>query len=88
MKQAVSVHGRVHERRPDIAEGDVLAAWGSRICCQARTSLQSPQYLAVGFDRKGRALQMVAAYDPKSDRVLIFYAMQVTAKALRELGLD
>jgi hypothetical protein len=47
-----------------------------------------PQYVAAGFDRKGRMLQMVATYDPKADKTLIFHAMPITGNVKRELGLD
>jgi hypothetical protein len=47
-----------------------------------------PQYVAVGFDGKGRVLQMVAMYDPEQDSVLIFHAMSLTTNVRKELGLD
>jgi hypothetical protein len=87
MEQSVSVHRRISESHPDISEVDVLTAWRGRVACQMRTGPWPPQYVAVGFDGKGRTLQMVATYDPMADETLIFHAMSVTDKVRKELNL-
>jgi hypothetical protein len=87
MNQKVSVHERVNKRHPEIDDDDVLAAWRGRIKCQMRIGPWPPQYAAAGFDKKGRALQMVAVYDPTADMTLIFHAMPLTDNVKKELGL-
>jgi hypothetical protein len=88
LAQEVEVHERVFRRHKDLFEEDVLGAWNSRVKCQMRTGPWPPQYVAVGFDGKGRALQMVASYDPLRDAVLIFHAMPLKGRVRKELGLD
>lgn len=87
-KQRVVVHHRIRERHPDVTEDDVRTAWNSQIKRRKREELHPPQYAAVGFDAKGRLLQMVAVYDPLNDVVLIFHAMRATWNMLNELGLS
>jgi hypothetical protein len=86
--QEVEVHALVCEKHKELSEEDVLCAWSSRLICQMRTGPWPPQYVAVGFDGKGHALQMVATYDPEQDFVLIFHAMALTGSVRKELGLD
>ena len=88
MDQTVMVHRRVSERRPEFSDADVLTAWENRIRCQIRIGPWPPQYLAIGFDGKGRSLQMVATYDPMADEVLIFHAMRATKAVKSELNLE
>lgn len=88
MTQEVEVHKRVCEKHREFSEEDVLCAWNNRVVCQMRMGPWPPQYVAVGFDGKGRVLQMVAMYDPEQDSVLIFHAMSLTTNVRKELGLD
>ncbi len=80
---AVIVHKRVTARHPKLSEADVRAAWRNRIRCQVRTGPWPPQYVAVGFDGKGRAVEMVAVYDPSADEVLIFHANTPVSESVR-----
>jgi hypothetical protein len=84
----VEIHERVCRKHGELSKDEVLKAWDGRIKCQMRTGPWPPQYVAVGFDGKGRALQMVAVYDPAQDFVLIFHAMPLTGSVKQELGLD
>jgi uncharacterized protein YeaC (DUF1315 family) len=88
LEQTILVHKRIQEKHPEIFIDDVLEAWKSRIKCQVRTGPWPPQYVAIGFDKKGRALQMVAMYDPAKDELLIFHAMKATETVKKELGFD
>ena len=88
MKQTILIHERINKKHPEVSAEDVLVAWKNRIRCQRRTGPWPPQYVAVGFDDKGRALQMVSIYDPIADEVLIFHAMLVTKSVKKELGFD
>jgi len=87
MKQTVIIHERIKRNHPSICEEDMLWAWNSRQLCQVRLEKSLKRYVAFGFDGKGRPLQMVATYDLKADTVLIFHAMVLTSKVMRELGL-
>lgn len=88
MEPRIEVHERINAKHPDISEADVRAAWKSRVKCQMRVGPWPPQYVAVGFDGKGRILQMVATYSPTADEVLVFHAMTVTGNVKKELSLD
>ncbi|WP_101722346.1 hypothetical protein [Eggerthella timonensis] len=73
----VFVHPRVMERHPDLSEADVLAAWeGCERWAQRRASNAS---VAVGFDARGRFVEMVAARSPDGDW-LIYHAMTPPSK--------
>lgn len=87
-EQKVEVAERVFLRHPQLTEDDVLAAWRSRLKCQVRLGPWPPQYIAIGFDGNGRAVEMVAVYDPGQDKVLIFHAnTPATKKVKKELGI-
>jgi hypothetical protein len=82
----IAIHSRISDNHPEISREDVLVAWNARIKCQMRVGPWPPQYLAIGFDGKGRALQMVAVHDPMRDETLIFHAMKATVNVKKELG--
>ena len=80
------VHGRVSARHPELSEHDVLVAWKSRIAWAVRLTDSRNQIAALGFDDKGRFIEMVAVYD--GDDYLIFHAMTPPSKrTLSELDL-
>ena len=86
---SVIVHDRVIERHPELSKADVVAAWMSRLRCQKRIGPWPPQYVAIGFDRNGRSIEMVAVYDPAADETLIFHAkVPATKKIMHELGFE
>ena len=79
----VVVHPRVMERHPELSEDDVREAWNGYVRMVRRGDDQT---VAVGFDAKGRAVEMVAK-ESVGD-YLIYHAMTPpTEKALSELGL-
>lgn len=85
---SVHVHDRVVERHPELSKEDVRSAWLNRLRCQKRDGPWPPQYVAVGFDSKGRAVEMVAVYSPSNDETLIFHARTpATKKIMHELGI-
>lgn len=86
--QRIVVLPRIHKRHPDVSEEDVRTAWENQLKRRMREGLDPVQFAAVGFDAKGRLLQVVAVYDPKNDAVVIFHAMRATCSMLKELGLD
>lgn len=80
----VRVHPRVMEKRPWLHEEDVLHAWGARLALAERPD---GPLVALGFDAKGRQIEMVAL--SAKGEVLIFHAHEpATKKTLRELGLE
>ena len=86
-EQRLVVHPRNHQRHPEVSEEDVRTAWRNQIKRRKREGIHPPQYVAVGFDGKGRLLQIVVVYDPKQDTVIAFHSMTATRKMLCELNL-
>lgn len=80
---SVIVHPRVMERHPESDEQDVREAWQ----CYVRMARRDNSHVvAVGFDGRGRALEMVAK-EADGD-FLIYHAMTPpTVSALRELNM-
>lgn len=84
----VVVHPRVIDRRPNITEGDVLAAVENSLRTVPRLATDPLQWAGVGLDVNGRLLQFVAVeLGGPSDCWLVYHAMPVTEKMLREVGL-
>ncbi|MDI9591007.1 MAG: hypothetical protein QM302_08245 [Acidobacteriota bacterium] len=82
----IDVHPRVHRRHPEIADDDVLAAMHGMVRYQQR---DGGEWLSVGFDDKGRLLELVYVYDSDRDGFLVYHAMTPpSGKTLRELGLE
>lgn len=83
----IFVHPRIMERHPDISENDVLVAFENYVRLQHRSEPNSEQAIAVGFDSKGRLLEMVAV--SKGEDYLVYHAMTPpTKKMLDELGIS
>ena len=74
---------RIYERHGICAE-DVEEAMKSMIKFQQR---DSGAFIALGFDRSGRQLELVYDYDEDANSFTVFHAMQATKKFLKELGL-
>ncbi len=87
MEESVSVHPRVNERHPEIEPADVLAAWAGRLKQAKRAGKFAEETAAVGFDGKGRLLEMVAI-ERADGTFLVYHAMTPPSKkTLREIGL-
>lgn len=83
----IFVHPRIMERHPDISETDVLAAWENFVRMEHRSEPNNQHAAAIGFDKKGRLLEMVAV--AKDEDYLVYHAMTPpTKKILAELGLS
>ena len=79
---SVIVHPRIAEPHPGLSE-DVREAWEGYVRMTRRSG---DQCVAVGFDGKGRALEMVAK--GVGDDYLVYHALTPpTGNALRELGM-
>jgi hypothetical protein len=82
------VHPRVHERHPELLDRDVIAAWETALLSTPRTEKNPNEYLAVGFDGRGRLLEMVAVRLDGCDW-LIYHAMTPPSnKTFEELGIE
>lgn len=78
------VKSRVFERH-QIQDEDVEEAMKSMIRFQQRSS---GAFIAVGFDRAGRQLELIYDYDSNTNSFTVFHAMPATKKLLKELGLS
>ena len=88
MEEEIIVHPRIHERHPDLTEDDVLAAWDSCLCSMPRLDKDVDEYLAVGTDKTGRLVEIVAKRI-ENQKFIIYHAMTPpTKKTLHELKLD
>lgn len=48
------------ERHPQLKEEDVRAAWNGAFVSQARVAKNPNEYVALGFDKRARLVEMVA----------------------------
>lgn len=81
----VVVHERVCRKHRELTEQDVLAAWfNSTNLTLCMDSPNFPEYVCIGFDSRGRSIEMVAVIS--EDGILIYHAMTPPTKAtLREI---
>ena len=87
MGRCIVVHGRVMERHPEISPDDVAHAWVSRVASATRRTGHADQTVVVGFDARGRLLEMVAV-ELEDGTPLVFHCMTPpSAKTLKEIGL-
>ncbi len=82
----ISVHPRISQKRPDITDEDVIHAWRNAIIVTSRVSDHPDYYIAAGMDTKGRMLELVGV-ELENDIFMIFHAMKLTDKMIKELGL-
>ena len=88
MEQYVVIHPRVSQRHPELSTEDVLAAWDNCLRSSNRNEGALEDYVAVGVDRKGRIIEMIAVLKP-DDTWLIYHAFTPPSnRVLQELGLD
>ena len=71
--QGVRVHRRVHLRHPELEDADVITAWEGAMMSAPRILKNPDEYVSLGFDGKGRLIEMVAARD-EAGRWIIFHA--------------
>ena len=82
------VHPRVRQRHPDIDEDDVMAAWESAIVSTPRVGTNSDEYIALGFDGKGRLIEVVAVRLESGDWLIFHATTPPSDKTFAELGID
>lgn len=84
----IEVHPRVARRHPEISPEDVLEAWENALMSTPRLSKDPDEYVSIGFDGKGRLLEMVAIRDA-SGRWLVYHAQTPpTKKTYKEFGIE
>lgn len=87
MEDQIIVHGRIMERHPELTPDDIAHAWGNRIASGNRLLIDLNQIVAVGFDSRGRMVEMVAVIDSNGE-TLVFHAMTPpSTKTLKEVNL-
>ena len=78
----VVVHPRVSARHPEIEEEDASHAWVYAVECAERVdSPYWPAYAALGYDRSGRLLELLAALQ-EDGSILIYHAMTPPSKKM------
>jgi hypothetical protein len=87
MSQAATVHQRVHERHPEIEDKDVMAAWNNCLRSARRKQPAFEDFVAVGFDGKGRLLELIAVLKPDGSWLIYHAFTPPTKKVLKEIGL-
>ena len=83
----VVVHPRVCERHPELTEEDVRDAWTNYVRMSRREG-DDDYFVAVGFDMRGRVIEMVAV-EMQGGGWYVYHAFTPATKGvLRELGLS
>ncbi|MDR1184036.1 MAG: hypothetical protein LBK67_04495 [Coriobacteriales bacterium] len=77
-----------HARKHGITKDQIIHAWTNAIEVARREGKDgSIDYVAIGFDQNGKAIEMTAARNAVG--FLVYHAnTPPTARALRELGLS
>lgn len=75
----VAIHERVSQRHPEICEQDVIYAWQNFHVAAVR--IPGEREMRVGFDFKGRELEMVGVLTV--DGWLVYHAMTPPSKKTR-----
>lgn len=77
------VHSRVVARHPQLSEEDVRTAWQNSYFQALRMgSKNSPEYLWIGVDGKGREVEMVGV--PTETGFLIYHANTPLSRRVRD----
>ncbi len=83
----IYVDDRVSMRHPEIRNQDAIDAWINCVRSRPRLEKNPDEYLAVGVDKKGRFIEMVAIRDPEGDWLIYHAFTPPTNNALRELNM-
>ena len=83
----VSVHPRVMLRHPELNEDDVLCAWENAFASLSRISKNPDEYVSLGFDGRGRLLEIVGVRGGEGDWLLYHAMTPPSDKTFREFGL-
>ena len=86
MAQRVVVHQRVSQRHPEIEDTDVIVAWNNCLCSACREQSAFNDYVALGFDGKGRLMEMIAVLRTDGSWFIYHAFTPPTKRILKELG--
>lgn len=84
---SVELHARVLVKRPWLTASGILWAWETALISVDRPDSDPPQIAAIGFDNDGKLLELLA-FQRRGGAMVIYHAMPVTRRFLKELGLD
>lgn len=87
MDDRLKVHWRIAQRHPEIAPEDVAHAWSNRIASATRRTSFCDEYIVVGFDSRGRMLEVIAVREEDGTPMAYHAMTPPSAKLLREIGL-
>ena len=79
MLPPVIVHPRIKSRHPELDDDDIITAWNNTLESTSRIGKPNNETLAIGFDGKGRLIEMVAERNSKG-MWLIFHSMTPPSK--------
>ena len=75
----IEIHPRIEEQHPEIKNEDVLEAWQNFVIGGTRTKSKNyPEVLRIGYDQKGRELEMVGTLTENG--WLVYHAMTPPSK--------
>lgn len=84
----IAVLDRVEQRHPDVSKEDAAAAWSSSVARMPDLRGGNPErYVAVGFDKKGRELEVVAVRKSIDMWVVIHAQTPAKTEIKRRFGL-
>lgn len=83
----ITILDRVTARHPQFSAGDLRSAWIHAWKYMTRLGTDPPQTMAIGYDPKGRLVEMIA-FDAGNGRMIMYHANNAQKKFLRELGLS
>lgn len=84
----IVVHSRVHFRHPELDPEDVLRAWDGAIASMPRLTKNPDEYVCLGFDAKGRLIEMVGVRGETGDWLIYHAATPPSDKTYREFGME
>lgn len=84
---ATTVHGRIKKRHPELDEEDILAAWDAAIMSMPRLPDRPDEYVVLGFDGKGRLLEIVGVRGEKGEWLIFHATTPPSDKTFREFRI-
>lgn len=81
------VHPRISERHPELDEASVVEAWEGALVSTPRMGKDHDEYVVVGFDAKGRLLEMVGVRGELGSWLIYHATTPPSDKTYRELGI-
>ena len=84
---SLSIHPRVFARHPELDEASVTSAWNGAVMSTPRLDRRPDEYLAIGFDAKGRLIEMVGVRGDLGNWLIYHATTPPSDKTYRELGI-